>query len=133
MEASERIESPPVNSIPAPTSIPAPDPKRDSALAPTESAGYGVSIVSPPDETTIPNGPGNFSVSADVTPGLAPGDTLQLYLDGIAWGEAQSRGIWQLTNIDRGAHTLTVGVIDATGNAVTVSSPVTVFVYRPGL
>ena len=131
VEASERIENPQVNSMPPPALMPAPE--RDSADEPTEPQGYEVSIVSPPNETTIPNGPGNFSVSADVAPGLAPGDNLQLYMDGVPWGEPQGSGIWQLTNVFRGEHSLNVGVIDASGDTVTMSSPVTVFVFRPGL
>jgi len=53
--------------------------------APSEKAAkstYTATITSPANETIIPNGPGNFSVSATVSPALQGDHRLQLLIDG---------------------------------------------------
>ena len=88
-------------------------------------------ITSPTDETTIPNGPGNFSVSASVAPAMGPEHNLQLFMDGSPWGEAQRSARWSLTNVFRGEHQLTVAVVDGSGETIATSDPVRVYVFRP--
>ena len=96
-----------------------------------KSSSYKVAIAAPANETTIPMGPGNFAVSASVEPALEPGALLQLYIDGSPSGNPQSSGEWALTNIFRGAHDLTVAVVDDKGNQLAESGPVRVYVLRP--
>ena len=107
----------------------------DSAGAPTEveSFEYSVRILSPDNETTIAMGPGNFSVSAAVDPAPRDGEVLQLQLDGENWGEPQQATSWALTNVFRGAHDLTVSVVDAEGEPLATSDPVRVYVLRPSV
>jgi hypothetical protein len=78
-------------------------------------------------------GPGNFSVSATVQPGLGSGSLLQLYVDGSASGNPQSSNTWELTNVFRGAHDLSVAVVDNKGDQLAVSEPVRVYVLRPSV
>ncbi len=92
---------------------------------------YSVSITSPSDETIIPRGPGNFSLSARVSPSLKSGHTLQLLMDGAPRKAPQSHGGWSLTNVFRGEHKLEVAVIDKSGKTLATSDPVTVYVFRP--
>jgi hypothetical protein len=102
--------------------------------APSEKAAkstYTATITSPANETIIPNGPGNFSVSATVSPALQSGHQLQLLIDGAPVQEPQKGGSWSLTNVFRGEHSLVVSVIDDKGAQVTASEPVTVYVFRP--
>jgi len=102
--------------------------------APSEKAAkstYTATITSPANETIIPNGPGNFSVSATVSPALQGDHRLQLLIDGTPVQEPQKGGSWSLTNVFRGEHSLVVSVIDETGAQVTASEPVIVFVFRP--
>ena len=127
---AERIENPHINSMPAPPSVPGaseetPDSEDD------KNTSYEVSITSPENETTIPNGPGNFTVAARVSPALESGLSLQLYMDGVPWGEPQVSSSWNLTNVFRGEHQLTVAVVDEEGDAGATSEPVTVYVFRP--
>ncbi|MCB1678231.1 MAG: DUF4124 domain-containing protein [Halioglobus sp.] len=130
---SEKITVREPNTAPPPPSMPAPSPEPKSAAA--EATAYSVAIIFPTDETTIPNGPGNFSVSAEVTPPLQDSDALQLYIDGIPWGEPQSVPSWSLTNIFRGEHSLKVAVIDTDNDDrhLAASAPIRVYVHRPSI
>lgn len=133
----ERVDVPPVNTTPAPQVRESP-----AATASTESsestgqkaqAPPQVTITSPANETTIPQGPGNFSVTAQVSRPLQSGQRLQLRLDGEPRGEPQRETTWNLTNVLRGAHDLTVSVLGQDGETVTTSEPVRVYVLRPSV
>lgn len=124
----ERIENPQVNSMPPPATIEIPE---EPASEEEASADIEVRITAPANETTIPNGPGNFSVSANVSPALESGHSLQLFMDGAPWGDPQRSARWSLTNVFRGQHDLTVGVVDDSGATLAVSDPVRVYVFRP--
>tara|TARA_R110002110_G_scaffold205066_7_gene417179 strand:- start:324558 stop:325079 length:522 start_codon:yes stop_codon:yes gene_type:complete len=128
---TEKIELPSTNTTAPPPAgvIPPPEP----APSEEEARQYEVTITSPDNETTIPMGPGNFSVSAAVTPRLIEGAQLQLLMDGEAQGEPQASGNWDLTNVFRGAHDLTVAVVDGSGERVAQSDPVRVYVLRPSV
>lgn len=122
------------------TNTAAPPPERPVA-APVELIGedepeiieYSASINSPANETTIAMGPGNFSLSATITPGIAEGMSLQLNMDGAPRGGPQTAPTWNLTNVFRGAHDLTVSVIDESGEVVATSQAVRVYVLRPSI
>lgn len=130
--SAEKIELSPIN-----TSAPPPQISRPVAPLDLEvqalPVSYAVDILSPETETTIPMGPGNFSLSASVAPEPQTGETLQLNVDGSPWGEPQSSRSWQLTNVFRGAHDLTVSVVGAKGDVLASSDPVRVYVLRPSI
>jgi len=116
------------------TSSPPPEVVRPAPPAPQEEpeeTRYSAEITSPPNETTIAMGPGNFTVSAKVRPSLAAGESLQLLIDGAPRGEPQTEPLWNLTNVFRGQHDLTVMVLDADGQPLATSEPVRVYVFRP--
>ena len=129
--STERVELPETNTTPA-TPIP-PRPKTKPAPEEPESPGFSVAITVPANETTIPMGPGNFSVTAEVKPVLGVGASLQLYMDGIPWGKPQQGNSWSLTNVFRGAHDITVAVVDEEGRHLAGSEPVRVYVLRPSI
>jgi len=126
---TEQLELQPTNTVAPPPNIARPDKpeKSQAALIPT------VTIVSPADDSTIPMGPGNFAVSATTSPALTGGQKLLLKLDGVAQGAAQGFGNWSLTNIFRGQHSITVTLLDKSGEAITSSEPVIVYVHRPSV
>lgn len=130
---SEQVKLRETNSTPAPEMVePAPSPSStDSAEQTAEGADYSVSISSPANETTMPMGPGNFSISASVEPGLSQGALLQLYVDGSPSGNPQSSSNWALTNVFRGAHDLKVAVVSNKDEQLAESEPVRVYVLRP--
>jgi hypothetical protein len=128
--AAERVELQQTNTAPPPPSRPAVAAPSDNDA---DAVSHSVSIASPPDETSLPMGPGNFSVTAQVKPSLGPDESLQLYLDDMPWGGPQQAASWDLTNVFRGAHDLTVAVLDGDGQQLTKSEPVRVYVHRPSI
>ena len=126
---SEEVELGTLNTTPAPAA--APRPTTPANPAKEKAASYSVSIVSPENETSLPMGPGDFTVDAKVSPSLKSGQFLQLYMDGEPWGEPQRAPSWSLSNVFHGAHDLKVAVVDASGKQLAVSAPVRVYVNRP--
>lgn len=102
---------------------------RDSESAAATPAK--VTITQPANEATIGPGPGNFDVAATTAPPLKDKQTLQLLVDGTPFGAAQATANWLLTNINRGAHDLTVQVIGEAGQTLATSDPIRVYVLRP--
>lgn len=130
---SEQIKLRQTNSAPPPEPVEYKGASTTGAPEAAADTSYNVSVATPADETTIAMGPGNFSVSASVEPALNGGALLQLYVDGQPSGEPQSGNTWGLTNVFRGAHDLTVSVIDANGDQLAESEPVRVYVLRPSI
>ena len=118
------------NTTPAVATAPEDAVKIDQADA---EASYVTRIVSPANESTIPMGPGDFMVEAEVSPGLDNEERLILLLDGEAVGAPQSFPQWQLTNVFRGAHRLQVVRVSKTGAAQSQSTEHTVYVMRPSV
>ena len=118
------------NTTRAVTTAPESAVKTDQADA---EASYVTLIVSPTNESTIPMGPGDFVVEAEVSPGLDSEEQLILLLDGEAVGDPQSVPRWQLANVFRGAHRLQVVRVSETGAAQSQSTEHTVYVMRPSV
>jgi hypothetical protein len=116
-----------------PPQIPPRPLSEDTPNAVAQGAPYTVTITEPANETTIPMGPGNFSVSVNVSPAPQSAEKLQLFVDGAPQGGPQSVSTWNLTNVFRGQHDLTVAVIDGAGKTLAISPPVRVFVMRPSV
>ena len=96
-------------------------------------AGYNnVEIWQPSNEQTIANTAGAIDVKVRVEPDLQKGDRLALYQDGrlVAGFPAQGNE-YQLTEVERGAHSLTLVVLDAKGQQVASSAAVTYYVQQP--
>jgi hypothetical protein len=129
---ADRVEIRPTNTV-QPPQIPPRPVSGNTPNAQAEVAAYTLTITEPANETTIPMGPGNFSVSVNVSPTLRSAENLQLFIDGAPQGEPQRASTWSLTNVYRGQHDLTVGVIDDSGKTLEISPPVRVFVQRPSV
>lgn len=129
---ADRVEIGPTNTVRPPETL-SRSVAEDTAEAKSEAMSYTVTITEPANETSFPMGPGNFSVSASVSPALSANESLQLFIDGVPWGDPQRTATWNLTNVFRGQHDLTVGVIDDTGKTLASSEPVRVFVHRPSV
>jgi hypothetical protein len=130
--SSEKVEVQHINTTPPPPTA-APQRRQQAAEEEPAAMSYQAVITAPANETTIPMGPGNFSVSAQVEPALEPGAALQLYVDGNPEGVPQESANWSLTNVFRGAHDLEVAVIDMNGEELTRSPAVRVYVLRPSV
>ena len=133
-------DQPPPNATPveiqAPNTVAAPArnayPEVPKPATPSVAGdSYKVSIASPANETIIPRGPGNFTVSASVFPSLGGDHNLQLLMDGEPREAAQKGSSWALTNVFRGERRLEVAVVDSKGKELAKSEPIVVFVFRP--
>jgi len=129
---ADRVEIRPTNTV-QPPQIPPRPVSENTPNAEAEVAAYTLTITEPANETTIPMGPGNFSVSVNVSPALRSAENLQLFVNGAPQGEPQRASTWSLTNVYRGQHDLTVGVIDDSGKTLAISPPVRIFVQRPSI
>ena len=89
-----------------------------------------LAITEPSNNSIIPNGPGNFSVSIKLSPNLRPSHQLQLLMNGEVHSSGQQTQ-FQLNNIRRGSHQLQAQVIDEDGSALIQSDNIKVQVYRP--
>ncbi|MCO6059751.1 DUF4124 domain-containing protein [Pseudomonas sp. MOB-449] len=109
--ASEKIELPPTNAVQAqPPSAPAS--AADDAAQP---ATYQLlELTDIPDDESLRANNGTFSVGVKLEPRLQPGHQLRLRLDGQPYGTPSNVPRLQLTNIDRGEHSLAVDVLAGT-------------------
>jgi len=129
-EGVEQVELKATNSAaPTATTQRPPAPKTPSAQA----KKYSDRIISPASGSTIPMGPGNFSVTANLIPPLSSGERVQLLVDGAPMGEPQRGGSWQLSNVFRGEHTLIVQRTNSSGDVLHTSEPTIVYVLRPSI
>lgn len=87
----------------------------------------------PNDDAAIRANNGDFTVTVQIEPPLAPNQSLRLLLDGQAYGQDSTNPQFQLVNIDRGEHSLVVAVVDQQGNVVQQSAPDTFTVQRISL
>lgn len=129
--AHETVTLKQTNTAPPPPEVVRPAPVLGSETGSTTS--YSLEISAPENEATIPNGPGNFPLIVSIEPSLSEGETLQLYVDGVATGEPQRALVWQLTNVFRGAHDLTVSVLNADNSPIASSTPIRIYVFRPSI
>jgi len=129
---ADRVEIRPTNTV-QPPQIPPRPASENTPNAGMDVALYTLTITEPANETTFPMGPGDFSVSVNVSPTLGSAENLQLFIDGAPQGKPQRGSTWSLTNVNRGQHDLTVGVIDDSGKTLAISEPVRVFVMRPSV
>ncbi|MGE8503943.1 MAG: DUF4124 domain-containing protein [Pseudomonas sp.] len=106
---AETVELPPTNTVEMQTpSVPV-----DSSNTSVQNeAPYAVlSLTGIPDEEAMRANNGTFIVGVNIQPRLQPGHRLRLILDGEPYGQASNVPSLQLTNVDRGEHSLAVAVV----------------------
>ena len=107
--AAESINLPPTNTVETQAPAIAPDNSSDSTQS---EAPYAVlSLTGIPDEEAIRANNGSFVVGVNIEPRLQPGHLLRLILDGQPYGQASNVPSLQLTELDRGEHSLAVAVM----------------------
>lgn len=98
----------------------------------SEKSRYrSIQIVEPENQLTIRNNQGAIAVSVQLEPDLYPGDQMQLLYDGNPLGPAQTSHLFQINNMFRGSHTISVQVINSEGKIQATSDSITVYVMRP--
>jgi hypothetical protein len=104
----------------------------NSSQPPKQSAAtaYTCAITQPANDDTFPNAT-VVMTTAQSSPSPAPGDKLVLMFDGSrVTNFPPGGGAFQLTNLDRGTHTLQAQVQDSTGKVVCQSSTVSFTVLQ---
>lgn len=117
--------SPPVSQTPVTNE----EPKKKSV--PGDAKYTKITIMQPQNEATIRNNQGYVVVAVELEPALVDGDMLQMLFDGAPMGEPQPNTLFQLNGIYRGKHTLAVQVLNAAGEVLLTSDPITIFMHRP--
>lgn len=91
-------------------------------------------IVSPESEETLWNIGGELDVQLSISPGLAPGHQLRVYLDGSRVEDVpQGRSQFTLGEVFRGEHTLRAAIVDENGEELVSSDPVVFYVQQASL
>lgn len=117
---------------PASTYTPPPvDAGMQTSEAPAQQAvGYeSVAITQPADDQAIRENAGNVLVQFTSNPALQAGHRFVLLVDGKKMAEGHSSSL-QLENLDRGTHNVQVQVVDASGQVIASSRPVTFHLQR---
>lgn len=124
---STAVTVPPTNTVPAPAAPAA----RANDAPPAPPAVYtAVSVVSPNDGDTIRENAGNVRIETATTPPLRADHRLVLILNGSPSAVEAVNGVFQLSNVDRGSHTVSVRVVDRDGGTIMDSRTTTFHLMR---
>lgn len=91
---------------------------------------YKASITRPEHDSTLRDNAGNLTVEVKLMPALQSGYRGDLLLDGLPVSTVSASGPVNLTNLDRGTHTLQVRIFNPAGKIVHESSAVVVNILR---
>jgi len=122
-EGARPVELPPLQTYSAPPAPPAADAAAEGGEP--QAKGYEtVEVVRPePDETIRDNG-GTISVEIVIEPPLQRDHTVEILFDGQSIGSGRATAA-SITNVDRGSHTVSAVVKDASGKSVATAPAVT--------
>ena len=101
-----------------------------SPETPVTSSMYILAITDPPDGAAIRNNAGNLALTVKIEPGLSPGDTAKLMMDGLAIRNLSASGPVQLSNVDRGSHQFGIRIVNKKGTVVAESPVSSITVLR---
>ncbi|MDE3271515.1 DUF4124 domain-containing protein [Pseudoalteromonas sp. G4] len=102
----------------------------DTSDSQTQAIKYGIEIVSPSHEDTIRDNTGSLHVSTRITPSFNPKFKVQLLFNGKRNTPPQSKAVFVMRNVDRGAHTIQAQLFNEKGEAVATSEQITFFMHR---
>lgn len=130
-KGSEAIKVQPVQTFAAPEASIHKSPSKDKPEPVAEFQGYKTFVITQPqEEQTIWNNPGNVSVSVNVVPQLQSGDKIEILLNNSLVAESKSGTSFQLTNIDRGEHSLKAQIVNESGEVLKQTKSVTFFLHQ---
>ena len=128
-QASESVELKPTNTVEAQQPVVVEQPKDAEEK---RDAYSRLALKDIPSEDALRANNGTFMVGVDIEPRLRPGHSLRLLLDGQPYGQPSNVPRLQLSEIDRGEHTLAVEVLSGQ-RQVQQSESVTFTVQRLSL
>lgn len=129
---ADKVDLPPVQTFSPPPALPSPDTgvKPEPAIE-DQKPDYHISITNPANEATIRDNQGRVGVALEIQPRLNPGDKVQILFNGTPIGEPQTTTVFQLSDINRGAHTIAAQIVSPDGKTVSQSDPITIYMHRP--
>lgn len=101
----------------------------DDERNPGEVRYSALRITSPANDEALRDNAGNVTVRAHLEPDLATGHALQLYLDGTL-SQTGPDTTFQLSNVDRGTHSVELRVVDGSGATLINSQPAVFHLQR---
>jgi len=125
---AERIKLRELNTVPSPDAIPQYQTNRAPAVV--EDEGYEIHIISPRHEVTIPVGQRDLAIAINLNRELQADHLLVYFMDGELIEETRMTNIL-IKDVMRGTHVISVEAIDADGQSLGTSEPVTVNLIRP--
>lgn len=90
-----------------------------------------ISIVTPKQDSTLPNRSGDVDVLLNTTPQLKANDIIQLSMDDHIVKTAKGQMRFKIDNAFRGKHTLSATILDPKGRHLIQSETMTFYVQRP--
>lgn len=114
-------------------SMPSTDTSVLDTPAPAKPLKFSVQIITPKDQGTIRDNSGSVHITGEIKPRFIQGHQVQLFLDGVAVSKPQSSALFVLRNVDRGAHTLTLKLLNAEKKVLSTSAPTTFYLHRKGI
>jgi hypothetical protein len=124
-QAAESVELPPTNTVEAQKPVVTEEPEQPASNQPPYSE---LNLTDIPSDEALRANNGTFSVGVKVTPRLQSGHRFRLLLDGQPYGQPSNVPRLQLTNIDRGEHSLAVEVLS--GERQIQQSPTVTFTVQ---
>ncbi|MFW8629046.1 DUF4124 domain-containing protein [Vibrio natriegens] len=110
-----------------------PDESQDAPQTqPEKPQPLQLTMLSPTHDATLRSNRGLIDIQLEANRKLGIGEQLQLLLDGNPYGAPQTHLNWQLSDIDRGTHTLSVHA-KRSGKLIASSSPITVHLHRASI
>jgi len=125
---SEKVKLPPITTY-------EPQPAEGAQSAPGAKPAAGAATVtlqisSPKPDQSIWSTAGIVDLAFDVTPELGKGDHIAILLDGKGDPVSSPSTSFRISNVDRGTHTVTAWVADASGQRISQTMSVTFHLHR---
>ena len=89
-----------------------------------------IAITSPAPDTVLRENSGNVTIQATVEPRLQKDHMLILTRNGARLSAPQKGYTFTINNLERGTHTFSVSVVDASGKSLISSPPVSIHLQR---
>ena len=121
------LELPELTIVPA-TPITGPTPGSTETRTVPEPAP-NISLLEPEAEATVRSNTGDLEIVARVDRPLGDGDLFEALIDGTVRGR-NAAGVFALTGIDRGAHSVSVRLVDETGEVRASSESHNFYLHR---
>lgn len=128
-ENSQKVELREINTVPGAEPLPQSTPV-DSFPSQPAAISYAIDVISPRNDVIIPIGQRDLAIAVQTEPALQGGHLLVYFMNGELLEETTMTNII-VKDAPRGTHTLVVEAIDANGQSLGMSPPVSVSIMRP--